>query len=176
MRKETLEELMLDDTPVPPQVREALDIKFLIGSTAISKVDKAFQILVGDRIYGLFDYAKAQTKRFAGKGIQPQNFPRFDNDRLDKVELDYSSPNLAAEVERIFPTLKDPIGFAKNLLRRIWLPDPNEWFYSGDFSKIEPTMLFWLLDMGPIPSKWYEELASALYNIPIEQVGKDIRS
>jgi len=174
MRKETVEELLLDETPVPSYVREALDIKFLIGSTAISKIEKALDIVVGDRIYGLFDYAKAQTKRFAGKGIQPQNFPRFDTDRLDNLDhIDFNVEDLVSVVAPMIPTLKDPIGFAKNLLRRIWLPEPGKEFLSGDFSKIEPTMLFWLLDMGPIPDRWYEELAADLYGIPLDQIGKD---
>lgn len=175
-RKDTIDEMMVDDTPVPSFVREALEIKYLVGGSAISKVDKALSILVGDRIYGLFDYAKAQTKRFAGKGVQPQNFPRFDDKRKDdlsKIDFNCSSEALIAQLMPMIPTLQDPLGFVKNLLRRIWLPDDGYFFASGDFSKIEPTMLFWLLDMGPIPDKWYEELAAALYGKRIEEISKD---
>lgn len=175
-RKDTIEEMMSDDTPVPSFVREALEIKYLVGGSAISKVDKAFDLLIGDRIYGLFDYAKAQTKRFAGKGIQPQNFPRFDDNRKDdtsKIDFNCSSEELLAQIVPMIPHLTDPMGFVKNLLRRIWLPDDGYLFASGDFSKIEPTMLFWLLDMGPIPDKWYEELAAALFNKELKDIGKD---
>lgn len=174
MRKDTVSELFLDDTPVPPEVREALELKFLAGSTAITKVYTAFEMLVGDRVYGLFDYSKAQTKRFAGKGLQPQNFARFDKKRRDKIDFDVNTYDLASIVRERMPTLQDPIGFVKNLLRRIWLPDnPWEWFYAGDFSKIEPTVLFWLLNLGPIPDKWYEELASKIYGIPLEKIDKE---
>lgn len=175
-RKDTIDEMMVDDTPVPPYVREALEIKYLVGGSAISKVDKAFEILVGDRIYGLFDYSKAQTKRFAGKGIQPQNFPRFDEKRKDdlsKIDFNCDSDALLAQLRPMVPNLIDPLGFVKNLLRRMWLPDEGFEFASGDFSKIEPTMLFWLLDMGPIPAKWYEELAADLYNKDISEIGKE---
>lgn len=174
MRKDTVNELFLDTTPVPDYVREALDLKFLAGSTAISKVFTACDMLVGDRVYNLFDFAKAITKRFAGKGLQPQNFPRFDSSRRDKIDFDVNSPDLAAIVRERAHHLVDPIGFVKNLLRRIWLPDFDyEWFYAGDFSKIEPTVLFWLLNMGPIPKKWYEELASKIYGTPVDLIDKE---
>lgn len=173
-RKDTVDEMMVDETSVPSFVREALEIKYLVGGSAISKVDKAFDLLIGDRIYGLFDYAKAQTKRFAGKGVQPQNFPRFDDDRRDNLsEINFDTVDLVSQLRPLVPHLKDPLGFVKNLLRRIWLPDPGTEFASGDFSKIEPTMLFWLLDMGPIPDKWYEELAADLYNKRLDEIGKD---
>lgn len=173
-RKDTIEALMMDDTPVPPEVKEAIEIKFLLGGTALSKVPTGMNIQNGGRLYQLFDYSKAQNKRFAGRGIQPQNFPRFDKKRLDEFKFDLASPTLAQELLAAYPTLKDPVGVVKNLLRRIWLPDrPDHVFVAGDFSKIEPTVMFWLLDMGEIPSKWYEEMASTIYNIPIEEVGKE---
>jgi len=172
-RKDTVEELLMDTTPVPEEVREALEIKFLLGGSAMSKVPTALATMYNGRIYQLFDYSKAQNKRFAGRGVQPQNFPRFDKKRRDKLELDLDSPTLAHDLLKVYPTLTDPLGVVKNLLRRIWVAEEGREFVAGDFSKIEPTVLFWLLNMGEIPAKWYEEMASKLYNIPIEQVGKE---
>lgn len=174
VRKDTIDDLLLDETPVPAEVREAVEIKFLLGGTALSKVPTAKNLMHHGRIYQLFDYSKAQNKRFAGRGIQPQNFPRFDKKRLDKIDFDLNSPYLAQELLRVYPTLKDPLGTVKNLLRRIWLPDQEgHEFLAGDFSKIEPTVLFWLLDMGEIPDKWYEEMAATVYNMNIEDIDKE---
>lgn len=172
-RKDTVEELLMDTTPVPEEVREALEIKYLLGGSTMSKVPTALNTMFNGRIYQLFDYSKAQNKRSAGRGVQPQNFPRFDKKRRDKLELDLDSPHLGRDLISVYPTLNDPLGAIKNLLRRIWMPNEGKHFVAGDFSKIEPTVLFWLLNMGEIPAKWYEEMASKLYNIPIDQVGKE---
>jgi len=172
-RKDTVQELLMDSTPVPEHVREALEIKYLLAGTALSKVEVGNAIQMNGRIYQLFDYAKAQTKRFAGRGIQPQNFPRYDGKRRDKLELNLDSPNLASEFLAAYPTLQDPLGAIKNLLRRIWLADDGYEFIAGDFSKIEPTVLFWLLDMGDIPKTWYEEMAAEIYKMPIDMIGKE---
>jgi len=172
-RKDTLEQLLMDETPVPEEVREALEIKFLLGGVALTKVQTAKNISHNGRIFQLFDYAKAQNKRFAGRGIQPQNFPRFDKKRRDKLELDLDSPMLAHNLLSVYPTLTDPLGAVKNLLRRIWMADDNKLFVAGDFSKIEPTVLFWLLNMGEIPGKWYEEMASSIYGTALELIGKE---
>lgn len=172
-KKDTVEQLLLDMTPVPEAVREALEIKFLLGGTALSKVATALNTQVNGRIYQLFDYSKAQNKRFAGRGVQPQNFPRFDKKRRDKIDLDLMSPFLAYEFRRLSPDLTDALGAIKNFLRRIWIAEPGRQFIAGDFSKIEPTVLFWLLNMGEIPDKWYEEMAAEVYKLPIEQIDKE---
>lgn len=172
-KKDTVEQLLLDMTPVPEAVREALEIKFLLGGTALSKVKTALDMQVNGRIYQLFDYAKAQNKRFAGRGVQPQNFPRFDKKRRDKLDLDIMSPFLAYEFKKLSPDLIDALGAVKNLLRRIWIAELGRQFIAGDFSKIEPTVLFWLLNMGEIPDKWYEEMAAEVYKLPIEKIDKE---
>lgn len=172
-KKDTVEELLMDTTPVPEDVREALEIKFLLGGSAMSKVPTALATMYMGRIYQLFDYSKAQNKRFAGRGVQPQNFPRFDKKRRDKLKLDLDSPYMAHALMKEYPTLTDPLGAVKNLLRRIWIADEGKHFIAGDFSKIEPTVLFWLLNMGEIPAKWYEEMAASVYNRPLESIDKE---
>lgn len=176
MQAETIDELMLDDRPVPPFVRKALEIKYLTGSTSLSKVDVAQRHQRNGVIYAFLAFSHAQTKRWAGRGIQVQNFARFDKDREDKIDFDLNSHDISNEIMAKAETLKDPLGFVKNLLRRIWIPSPGKTFYCGDWAKIEPTALFWLLDLGPIPKHWYEETAAAVYNMSPDQVialGKD---
>lgn len=51
--------------------------------------------------------------------------------------------------------------------------EPGNQFYCGDFSKIEPTVLFWLVGLGPIPKKWYEEMASEIYAKPVSEISKE---
>lgn len=170
MQAQTIDELMLDERPVPPFVRKALDIKYLTGSTSLSKIDVAMRHHRNSVIYAFLAFSHAQTKRWAGRGIQVQNFARFDKDVEDKIDFDLNRHDITAEILAKAETLKDPLGFVKNLLRRIWIPSPGKAFYCGDWAKIEPTALFWLLDLGPIPKYWYEETAAAVYNMTPEQV------
>lgn len=165
-----IRDLLLDLRPVPPYVRRALEIKDLAGSSSIAKLKTANRLAYFGRIYELLAYHHAGTKRWAGRGIQIQNFPRVNKKRPDSLKFEMNVHDMAATVRSLRPGLKDPVGFVKNLLRRIWLPDPGEQFYCGDFSKVEPSVLFWLCDMGAIPKLWYEEMAAEIFNKRVEDI------
>jgi DNA polymerase len=169
MDASNIRDLLIDTRPVPPYVRRALEIKDLSGSSSVAKLPAAKNLHYFGRIYELLAYHHAGTKRWAGRGIQIQNFPRVRK-RPDDTKFDMNVENLAAVLRQRRPDLKDPIGFVKNLLRRIWLPDPGEQFYCGDFAKVEPSVLFWLCDLGPIPKMWYETMAAAIYNKRPEEI------
>jgi len=173
MQADTVRDMLADKTPVPKHVRRALEIKDLAGSTSIVKLKTAGEQKVNDRIYGILAYHYTQTKRWAGRGIQVHNFPRPDSNKVDSIEFDMNIEDLAGYVRSVRHTLKDPIGFVRNLLRRIFLPDAGMEFLCGDFSKVEPSVLFWLLDMGAIPKKWYEEMAAVIYNKSPSDIGKE---
>ena len=174
---ENMEDLLLDERPVPPYVRQALELKDLLGSSSISKIQVALNRHYGGYIYDILDYHKTQTKRWAGKGLQVQNFPRAAalKDMIDPFDFDLNDENIAFKVlEQYKRGLKDPVDFVKNLLRRIFPAySPDHDIIAGDWSQIEPTVLFWLLDLGGLPDKWYEEMASEIYGLPISQIGKD---
>ncbi|HET8686833.1 MAG TPA: hypothetical protein VFM18_09230, partial [Methanosarcina sp.] len=173
MQADTLRDLLLDKRYVPPHVRRALEIKDLAGSTSIAKIKTALKQNYNGRIYGNLAYAHTQTKRWAGRGIQVQNFPRVDDKRPDKISFDLDSQSIVESIRGIRSELQDPIGFSKNLLRRIFLPDQGKYFYCGDWSKIEPTVLFWLTGQGTIPGNWYEDMAATIYSVDISTIGKE---
>jgi DNA polymerase len=173
MQKDTVRDMLLMTHYVPPEVKRALEIKSLAGSTSITKIKTAIAQQYNGRIYEVLAYSYAQTLRWAGRGIQIQNFARVDDKKADNVKFDMNIKDLAGVVRGLRPGLKDPIGFVKNLLRRVWIPVEGNAFYSGDFSKVEPCTLFWLLDMGEIPDKWYEEMAAEIYNLNVTDISKD---
>lgn len=176
LRADTVRDMFAseDFQKAPPHIRRALEIKDLAGSTSIAKIECAVNQMYQGRIYGLFAYGYTQTKRWAGRSLQPQNFPRPDDSLADKIDFDLNVEDLVGVVKRRRSDgLKDPIGFVKNLLRRMFLPETGQHFYCGDFSKVEPSVLFWLTGLGPIPKKWYEEMASEIYGIPVPQISKD---
>ncbi len=169
MDASNIRDLLVDTRPVPPFVRRALEIKDLSGSSAIAKLKSAKNLNYFGRMYELLAYHHAQTKRWAGRGIQIQNFPRVRK-RPDSTKFDMNTHDLATTIRALRPGLKDPVGFVKNLLRRVWLPDPGEQFYCGDFAKVEPSVLFWLCGLGAIPKMWYETMAAAIYNKKPEEI------
>lgn len=173
MRADTLRDLLLDTRPVPLNIRRALEIKDLAGSTSIAKLKTAEAQNYNGRIYDILAYAHAQTRRWAGRGIQVQNLPRVDRTRPDTIDFRVDCIDLVNHVREKRPHLKDPIGFVKNLLRRIFIPDIGKRFYCGDWSKIEPTVLFWITGQGIIANNWYEDMAATIYGVPISTIGKD---
>jgi DNA polymerase len=173
MQANTVRDMLASNVQVHPDVRRALEIKDLAGSTSLAKVKCAMTQKYSGRIYGILSYHYAHTKRWAGRGIQIQNFPRTDDKKADSFDFDMNTHDLTAKVKELRPGLKDPLGFVKNLLRRMWIPDEGQMFYCGDFSRVEPSVLYWLLGMGDIPKKWYEEMAAEIYSLPVESIGKD---
>lgn len=154
---------------IDAKVIRALEIKSLAGSASIKKVRAALDREYKGRLYQNLVYNGTHTMRWAGSGFQIQNVPRSDDigDIEEAVKVVSETPELAG-------CLYDcPISLVKSLLRRIFIPDDGYAFYCGDYSKIEPTVLFWLLGLGPIPKNWYEDMASTIYSLPIDQIGKD---
>jgi len=174
MRKDTVRDMLIDSEGKPDHAIQALKVKEMAGSSSIAKIDVAVRQTYKGRIYMLFAYHKAQTKRWAGMGIQIQNLPRPDNSAPDSLkDLNLDSTDLASQVRERAPYLKSPLVFAKNLLRRIWIPAPGNVMYCGDFSKVEPTVLYWLSGMGEIPAAAYEEMAGAIYDKSPDEISKD---
>jgi len=173
MQADTVRDMLAATHFVPREVKRALEIKDLAGSTSISKLTCAIEQEFMGRVYGILAYHFAQTKRWAGRGIQIQNFPRVDDKKDDKLDFDLNIRDLAGYVRSVRPKLKDPVGFVKNLLRRMWVASEGKLFYCGDFSKVEPCVLFWLTGIGDIPKKWYEEMAAEIYSKDISEISKD---
>lgn len=173
MQADTVREMLLDKSVTHPIALRALKLKALSGSSSVAKVKTAKAMQVNGRIYDLFAYHMAQTKRFAGRGIQIQNFPRPNTKPEDQLP-ELNTRNLSEAVKAAKDSgLKDPVDYVKNLLRRIWVPDDGLKLYCGDFSKVEPTVLYWLTGMGPVPKLAYEQTASEIYDKPIIEITKD---
>ena len=171
MRAETISDVLLAPGNIPKPVIRALEIKSIAGSASIKKVATALLRNHKGRVYQNLVYNGAHTMRWAGSGLQVHNFPRVDSDFAETAND--ALHHVATNPDVVLMTHEDPVRVVKNLLRKIFIPDDGLAFYGGDYSKIEPTVLFWLLDMGPIPKNWYEQMAAAIYGIPLESVTKD---
>lgn len=67
---------ILKTPKLPYSVQRALEIRLLISSAAVRKLYAMTNSMTrAGRIHNIFAYHSARTGRFAGSGIQPQNFP-----------------------------------------------------------------------------------------------------
>ena len=125
---------------LPDDVRRALSIRQLIGSASIKKLARMEACVCADgRARQLLQYHGAGPGRWAGRLLQPQNFPR------GTIEIDGAAPNPEdvvaaimtrdpAYVEMMFgPAVETVVG----ALRHTIVAEEGRQLLSGDFSTIE---------------------------------------
>lgn len=161
LQKETLAEWLAEDDPdkedydelsgdeandvraIPDDVRRALHIKQLVGSAAVKKLARAKACVnYDDRARGLLQYHGAGPGLWAGRILQPQNFPRGTiiaekkektNDFVDR-KVNALMTGDAGYVEAIIgPAVETVV----SSLRHVLIPSPGREFVVGDFAGIQ---------------------------------------
>lgn len=181
---DTVRDLLFTD--LPEDVRQVLEIRQMLSKTSIAKYSKMLELADSedDRIRFIFLYFGALTTgRWAGRGIQPHNFPRgnlkhpkgisFD-DFIESIYNDFETLQFD-EVEAKYGNIPDLLS---SLLRAtIKAPEGME-FYTSDFSNIEGRVLFWVskclagLTVFYSGKDIYIEMASDIYGIPYDDIAK----
>lgn len=161
-----------------PTAKRILEIRQSLSKSSTAKY-QAFLDAKGadDRIRGCFMYHGAGTGRWAGRIIQPQNFPRgtfsdvepcirfFQNHDIDSVKMFYGDPMVAAST----------------CIRSMIVPKPGYDFICADYSSIEGRVLAWLageetaLEVYRSGRDPYKVAASAIYHVPYDEVTKQQR-
>ena len=170
LQAETIEKMWFDDREVPALVREVLAIKRASSSSSVAKVKKMLNMEHEGVIYDNLHYHKNMNTRWAGRGVQIQNFPRSV---YKKGDLDFRDPEFTKNsiIEHEMSGLDIP--WVKNNLRRVFKAPEGYKIYCADWSKIEPVVMFWLLNIGEVPKNWYERQAASIYGEKVEDIGKD---
>lgn len=140
-----MSDLMGDDT-----AEEVVRLRRAAGKTSTSKFKAMLNSVCADgRVRGTLAYHGAGTGRWAGRLIQPQNFPRIDaekdlSDILRIVEL-LASPRGAKETCDAIEMLVGPaLEWLSKCLRAMLIAGPGKKFVSGDFSNIEGRVNAWI--------------------------------
>lgn len=145
---EDYEELAGEDVEAPPaelpdNVRRALQIKSLVGSASVKKLKRAKQCVSMDgRVRGSLQYHGAAPGLWAGRLLQPHNFPRgtITAEKKEKSEnfirrkVDALMTGDASYVES---TIGPAVETVISSLRHIIVPSPGRELVVGDFAGIQ---------------------------------------
>lgn len=162
-------------------INTVMSICISSGKTSLAKYSKMLKRADENGIIReLLQYHGAHTGRWAGRGIQIQNFPRETYNSETVLEtLSYDDEELYS----IF--YRDTSGALSSMLRKVIIAPEGNTFYGADFSQIEARVLAWLagqkskLEAYERGEDLYCKAASEIFGITIikedkaeRQVGK----
>lgn len=171
LRKDTVRDL-LDNPEIEGPVRQVLQLRQDAGKTSVAKLDAMLRAIChDDRARGLLLYHGASTGRWAGKLVQPQNFPR--------PELD-AEAYIQRVMELAYEMMDEPImKVISSMLRSMLRAAPGRCFMAGDYSQIEARVLAWiagqedLVELFRSGGKIYETMAAFIFKLAVEEIAKD---
>lgn len=160
--------------PMPERVRTVLSLVQILGKTSTAKF-KAFNNYMtegtnGDdrdwRVHDTFCYHGAGPGRWAGRGVQPHNFPRAKSKTPDR------------DLERFVngEDIDDPIDLAKKLLRSVIKAPKGYVLLVSDYSSIENRGLAWVALDELTLSKFrkgfdqYVDMAASRFGVSYEEI------
>jgi len=171
----TVERLL--KTEMHPDARRVLEIRQSLSKSSVSKL-KAMKSRANKdgRVRGTLLYHGANTGRWAGRGIQPQNLPR---DSFDEAHIN----NLLTSDTALIDVLYDCtlVAASKSIRGMITCEEGNE-LLCADFSAIEARVLAWVAGEKSVLAAFAEGLdlykvaAANIYHIDYEKITKEQRS
>ena len=172
-------EIEVENIELPPVVYRALKIRSLIGSASVKKLAR-MQACVGNdgRARGLLQYHGASPGRWAGRLLQPQNFPRgtiVDNDG-DKFDPEFVvSTIMSGDPAIVEMSLGPPIESIVSALRHTIIAAPGRILLSGDFAGVEARLVLAAsgqhdkTELMATGQDVYCDMAVSIYKRPIDK-------
>lgn len=161
LTKETLESLLLKDKKgryinlkgVDKGVQRAIFIRSQLAKSSTKKLEKMMETVSRDnRIRGLLQYHGAATGRWAGRLVQPQNFPRASVTNMKSEDgkkkwlnmdllVDHIKEKNPEKLDEIYGSAMTAVSSA---LRGMFIAGEKKHLYICDFSAIEARVTFWV--------------------------------
>ena len=158
-------EFVLDET-WPEPVKKVLETRSLISRSSTAKLQKFLDMKDSKGcVHDFIQYYGALTGRYAGRGIQIQNFPRVPYEEKETVLIQ----NKVKRGDGI------ELKTLSQILRSVVKPR-NDFFYDVDFSSIEARIVAWLAGEESALSSYrkgedlYVKTAARVYGIKENQV------
>lgn len=172
--KKSMPELM--KKAIDPTTRRVLQLRQMLGKSSTAKYTAMLSAACADgRIRGTLQYyGAARTGRWAGRIIQPQNFPQNHLDQIDKVRAIVRSGDLEG-LELIYDNVPDVLS---QLIRTAIVASPGHSFLVADYHAIEAVCIAyladekWRLDVFAGDGKIYEASYAQAFGVPKESVKK----
>jgi DNA polymerase len=183
-------EAELEQTYLSDEAREVLTIRALIGGAAVKKLDKFIATVNSDsRVRGLLAYHGAGTGRWAGRLVQPQNFPRggvgdlpiiqalfkeakeTGNDKLAKYgkhlcDMDTLCAFIkTGDLELIEWVYGNAMEVISSALRGMFTASPGHELLVADFAAIEARVVMWLAGQKDAVQAFYDQDAGIGHDI-----------
>ncbi|MDE2020381.1 MAG: hypothetical protein KGJ13_08605 [Patescibacteria group bacterium] len=166
-----------DSVSLPVDCRLALDLRRQLSSASVKKLAAMEACVATDgRTHGLLQYHGATTGRWAGRLLQPQNFPRpslkVDSEAVDSDQL--VSVLQTGDASFVSAMYGNPIEAVASGLRHLLIADLGNTFVVGDYSKIECVIVLALA--GQQHTAWeviekgsavYTDMASKIFKRPV---------
>jgi len=159
--------------------RMVAKLRMVAGRSSTAKLETALKAAgIGGRVRGCFMYCGTSTLRWAGRVIQPQNFPR---DCFDADEFDHFIGVADGGYRQVVEAYQDPLKAISRCLRGVLVPAPGHIFIVADYAQIEARVLAWLAQQKDALAAYeagtdlYREMAASVFNVKSEEVTKDQR-
>lgn len=161
---------ILKDPKISAAAKAVVNIRRQVGKTSTSKYNAILDVAspVDSRARGLIQYHGASTGRFAGRLVQPHNFPKgvtedeqaaiITSIEDDSVSLLYGDGGMDA---------------LSNALRGTIIAPEGKMLVAADYNAIEPRVLFWLAGEEEALESYrrggspYLDMGAYLYKKPI---------
>jgi len=155
-------------------VRRVLEIRQESGKSSVAKIEKMLDYASLDGFMrGMLAFLGAGTGRWAGRGPQPQNFPRGVVPGVEYLlawilSCDIEALNLVASVMDIL----------SSALRSFMRAKPGHQLHVADFAQIEARVLAWLAGQDDLVRIFrsgkdvYKVLAAKIYKVSEAEVTK----
>jgi DNA polymerase bacteriophage-type len=173
-QKSTLEKYLSDESDITDEVKIVLQTCISGGKTSLAKYTKMLERCDENGIIReILQYHGAHTGRWAGRGIQIQNFPRSREGDFTTLET-----LLWGDEEMFSLFYSDVSKVLSSMLRKIILAPEGNTFFGADFSQIEARVLAWLagqkskLEMYEQGEDVYCRTASEIFGVKITKEDK----
>ncbi|MEG1483649.1 DNA polymerase [Clostridium sp.] len=168
------------ESDIDENIKEILKLRREICKTSLKKFDAMKNCVCQDgRIRGLFQfYGASRTGRWAGRLVQVHNLPQNKMENLDLFRTHIKNCNCKNlhTIESTFGKISEAL---PQLIRTAFIPKNGYKFIIADFSAIEARIIAWISgetwrnEVFKSHGKIYEASAARMFNMQIDDIGKD---
>lgn len=180
LRKDTVRDLLAGGEDLPGDVQRVLELRQQAGKSSTAKLTSMLSHAsrFDDRARGSLLYHAAGTGRWAGKGIQPQNFTRPDEAIVGKngANIDELIELIEADEYEELIRRHPPLLIIAALLRSMLIATDGHDLCGGDFSNIEARLVAWfagqenLVELFATGGKVYETMGAFIFGVTLDEV------